>query len=77
MNITLINCSPKLALKGIYMEEVGAFDKLYDQIYTKLPFTGLEFDFSTDSIKITVDNDTPVVDLSDFGEVVPNDSSMG
>lgn len=77
MRITLINCSPKLAVDGIYMEQVGAFDKLYNEMIQRLPLVGLEYDFLSDSILIDADEGTIIPDLSNFGEVLPNDNSMG
>lgn len=69
MNIKIINCNSNLL-----MGQVGSFNALYDKIANKLSFTNVEYDFTSNSILITVSDEIAeeIPDLSEFGEVVLN-----
>lgn len=67
--ITLINCKVKLEALGIYMEQRGSGDLFSEQLSQVLNYLSWEYDFSSDTILIWVEDGTEIPDLSMFGEV--------
>lgn len=78
MQITLINCNVRLLALGIDMQAIGSGNLMNDVVSAKLPnYQSWGYDYITDTVTITVPDDSVIPDMSDLGEVVPNDSPIG
>lgn len=77
ITIILINCKLKLEALGIYMERIGSGALFEQELIKKVPYLSWEYDFEQDKIIVWADEETVIPDLSEFGEVVPNDNPMG
>lgn len=75
--ITIINCKSTLEANGIMLEQIGAGDKFYQKILQKAPDIQWDYTFETDKLKVWTTNQTLLSKLSQLGEVVANDSTMG
>lgn len=73
--IALINCKLKLEALGIYMEQIGSGALFEQELIKKIPnYISWEYDFAKDQIKIWVEEGTEIPDMSDFGELVMDDT---
>lgn len=77
MQIKLINCNSHLLASGIDMSVIGADALLVEKLSSKFAILAWEYDFTPDTLLIDVEDGTIIPDMSDIGEVVPNDNSMG
>jgi hypothetical protein len=75
--ITIVNCKSYLEALGIYMEQTGAGELLAERLSAKLTYLSWEYYFRQEMLIIYVEEGTEIPDLSEFGEVLPNDNSMG
>lgn len=75
--ITLINCRQKLEALGIYMEQSGSGELFGEKLSEKLVWMSWEYNSQSDTLTISVEEGTEIPDLSEFGEVVPNDNFTG
>lgn len=76
--VILNNCYIKLMALGIDMNSVGSGDLFTKQLLSVFPnHPAWEYDFSSDQLKILVDEGEIIPDLSMFGEVIPNDNTVG
>jgi hypothetical protein len=69
ITIILINCDTHLKALGIDMNEIGATDQFVKLLQEKIVYDYWEYDFSSDTLKITVLEGNENTDLSEFGEV--------
>lgn len=78
MQIELINVHPNLITKGIDLLTGAGVDLLCMEFQMILPCQSWNYDFSHDKLTIQVPDGTVIPSsLSEYGEVVLNDSSMG
>lgn len=70
MTIKLINCKPKLEAMGIYMEQTGSGDLLYQRLSEKVLVLAWEYNFQEDMLIVEVEEGTVIPDMSEFGELV-------
>lgn len=59
------------------MEQMGAGELLAERLSAKLIYLSWEYYFRQETLIIYVEEGTEIPDLSEFGEVLPNDNSMG
>jgi hypothetical protein len=59
------------------MEQTGAGELLAERLSAKLTYLSWEYYFRQEMLIIYVEEGTEIPDLSEFGEVLPNDNSMG
>lgn len=73
ISITLINCKVKLEAMGIDMETSP--ELLSEKINEKITYLSWNYSVMEDILIITAEEELP--DMSEFGDVVHNDNSMG
>jgi hypothetical protein len=69
ITIILTNCDTHLKVLGIDMNQTGATDQFVKLLQKKIVYEYWEYDFSSDTLKITVLEGNENTDLSEFGEV--------
>lgn len=76
MNITLIYCYQNLINLGIDMNAINSGVLFENQLYSSIPnYESWGYDFSQDTLLITIPDGIAIPDLSKFGEVVANVSN--
>lgn len=77
MQIKLVNCNAKLLELGIDMQAIGSGNELDARIVEKIPtYKVWEYNYTTNTLILTVADETLVPDLSELG-VVADDSIIG
>lgn len=60
------------------MEQIGSGALFEQELVKKIPnYVSWEYDFAQDQIKIWVEDSTETPDLSEFGEVLPDEPING
>lgn len=76
--IKIKNCNFHLLLLGIDMNMEGSINLLHSAVLPRIAsYSSIMYEFATDTIRIEVPDGVSIPDLSVFGEVIINDSSMG
>jgi hypothetical protein len=75
--ITLINCKAKLEVMGIYMEQTGSGAILGEKLSERLVWTWWGYYFEDERLEIGIEDGTEIPNMSDFGELVTDDSYKG
>lgn len=73
MQIKLIDCNTRLLAIGIDMQPIGSGELLSIKLTEKFPYETWEYNYISDSLLLTVADGTIIPDMSEIGEVVPDD----
>lgn len=77
MIISLKNCYNNFLKMSIDINEIGAGEKLTEAISSKVDFLSWEYKYHDDILTITTDENTVIPDMSEFGEVIIDDNTIG